>query len=84
MTTDRILTWHDVLPGDVIRGADGQPWRVLDRFRRSITMEPEAGGEPRTGQPRSDSVVALLSPGPFRTAVDLFTACGLPGTLIHQ
>lgn len=80
---DRVLPWQDVLPGDVIRGADERPWRIVERGRRSITMTDE-GGFVRTGQPDSRSVVALLAPGVPRACLDVFHQGDLPATVIHE
>lgn len=82
--SERVITWGEVLPGDVIRGADGGQWVISARVLIAhslfapIVMSSQVNASELSGTPRKDSAVTLLSGGDLRTAMDTFTAAGLP------
>ncbi len=77
--SERVITWAQVLPGDVIRGADGEEWTIMKIRgipRLTVTMN-NCSADDVTGHPRKDSAVTLLRAGNTRKAMDTFADAGL-------
>lgn len=80
---ERVITWGEVLPGDVIRGADGAEWTIDSRITIPQTTKADIymhrqGEEQVYGTPGKNSVVTLLRGGSTRAFVATFLHAGLP------
>lgn len=85
MTTNPIAelvtTWSQLIPGDIIRGADGQNWEILDLIgalgpQKRVVMR-NSSGRVAEGTVRTDSAVTVLNSTETRASVDAFAAAGL-------
>lgn len=72
------VKWADVLPGDIVLGADRHEWEVVS-IDRGVTMVRE-GREPVTGHPRPGATIPCRR-GPEAAAlveaVRLFADAGM-------
>lgn len=73
--------WSEVMPGDVVRGADGLAWAVEDAGRGSGVTLSHAG-RIVTGRPDMDAAVEVVSRGGLGRAIDNLAAVGLSGEVI--
>ena len=83
-----VTTWSQVMPGDVIRGADGREWLVRSvavsygfSVERNIVMI-DFNYRVVEGRPRGDSAVTILRPAPIREIMAIFEAAGMPLTYL--
>lgn len=67
----QMITWNDVLPGDVVRGEDGLEWFVFGRDLRGTVVLLRAGSEPQQGHPPATAGVELRYRGQLGTALHL-------------
>lgn len=67
----QMITWNDVLPGDVIKGEDGLEWFVFDRDLRGTVVLLRAGSDAQQGIPPATAGVELRYRGQLGTALDL-------------
>lgn len=75
--TWRVTTWADVLPGDVVLGADRMEWEVTSVHGPSVTMVRERR-QPVRGRPLSSGPVRQR-PGEFSAALAVLRDV-FPGT----
>lgn len=93
LTYPRVTTWQYVDPGDVVRGADGSAWAVVEieptrahfagSARRAVTLRSElAPANVRAGSVKGSDGVAILRRGRLGLVRDVFAAAGLATKVI--
>jgi hypothetical protein len=78
-----VTTWAQVLPRDVIRGADGREWLVASIGGGEFVMI-DFNDRVVTGKPRGDSAVTVLKPAPLREILAVFREAGIILTFIEE